>query len=248
MMNTNLLLEKIETIYNQRLYRVGYDKEINELYDTINKVINLKDRVQNIERIMYALKNKGYLFINSTSIFYEDSLNILQDKNDIYNESAVGIYEMNGDSYFNSADIDGYGIAITLSYLHIAENSDNAPYCGSILILTKDSELIFGDGETLENKLDTIFNYYGTKDKVIESALTFSKPYWKYHVNLYNIISYVIAKLNTFEEAINVIEKHLTEWVNNGCHYVIKDYNKKYPLEVSNGNLLKLYAENNKVG
>lgn len=245
-MEVKSLLEKIDNSTKRRLYRVGYDDEINELYNTIDTVTEkLKGRVRNIDTIMYHLKNNNYSFKYTTAWWNENCLHILHD-NSLYRESAVGIYDMIHNSYIE--DISGFGVAITMTYLDIAEHLLNEGDRSYILILTKEGKLIFGNGDSIEDRLDDIFYRVGSKDKVIESVCTYNDSCNKFHVNLHNVINYVIEKLNTFEDAIDVIEKHLSEWVNNGCHYVIKDYNKKYPLEVSNGNLLKLYAVNNEVG
>ena len=245
-MEVKSLLEKIDNSSKRRLYRVGYDDEINKLYDTIDEVTSkLKDRVRSIDTIMYHLKNNNYNITYTTSWFDEKYLHILHD-NSLYTESAVGIYKMIHDPYIE--DISGFGVAITMSYLDVAEHLLNENDCSYILILTKEGKLIFGNGDSIEDRLDDIFCRVGSKDKIIESVCTYIDSCDKFHVNLHNVINYVISKLNTFEEAIDVIEKHLSEWINNGCHYVIKDYNEKHPLKVSNGDLLKLYAVNNEVG
>lgn len=241
-MEVKTLLEKIDNSSKRRLYRVGCDDEINKLYDTIDEVTSkLKDRVKSIDTIMYHLRNNNYNITYTTSWFDEKCLHILHD-NSLYTESAVGIYDMIHAPYIKN--ISGFGVAITMTYLDIAEHLLDEGDRSYILILTKEGKLIFGNGDTIEDRLDDIFYRVGRKDKVIESACTYDTSCDKFNVNLHNVISYVITKLNTFEEAIDVIEKHLSEWINNGCHYVIKDYNKKYPLVVSNGNLLKLYANN----
>lgn len=245
-MELKSLLEKIDNSSKRRLYRVGYDDEINKLYDTIDEVTSkLKDRVRSIDTIMYHLKNNNYNITYTTSWFDEKYLHILHD-NSLYTESAVGIYKMIHDPYIE--DISGFGVAITMSYLDVAEHLLNENDCSYILILTKEGKLIFGNGDSIEDRLDDIFCRVGSKDKIIESVCTYIDSCDKFHVNLHNVINYVIEKLNTFEEAIDVIEKHLSECINNGCHYTIKDYNKKYPLVVSNGNLLQIYAVNNEVG
>lgn len=245
-MEVKSLLEKIDNSSKRRLYRVGCDDEINKLYDTIDEVTSkLKDRVRSIDTIMYHLKNNNYNITYTTSRFDEKWLHILHD-NSLYRESAVGIYKMIHDPYIE--DVSGFGVAITMTYLDIAEHLLNEDDRSYILILTKEGKLIFGNGDSIEDRLNDIFCRVGSKDKVIESVRTYMDSCDKFHVNLHNVINYVISKLNTFEEAIDVIEKHLSEWINNGCHYVIKNYNEKYPLAVSNGNLLQLYAVNNEVG
>lgn len=245
-MEVKSLLEKIDNSSKRRLYRVGCDDEINKLYDTIDEVTSkLKDRVRSIDTIMYHLKNNNYNITYTTSRFDEKWLHILHD-NSLYREPAVGIYKMIHNPYIEG--VTGFGVAITMTYLDIAEHLLNEGGPSYILILTKEGKLIFGNGDSIEDRLDDIFYRVGSKDKVIESVCTYIDSCDKFHVNLHNVINYVISKLNTFEEAIDVIEKHLSEWINNGCHYVIKNYNEKYPLVVSNGNLLQLYAVNNEVG
>lgn len=245
-MEVKSLLEKIDNSSKRRLYRVGYDEEINKLYDTIDEVtLKLKDRVKSIDAIMYYLRNNNYTFRHDNTRFEETCLHILHD-NSLYRESAVGIYDMLHDPYVEG--LHGFGVAITMTYLDVAEHLLNKDVFNYILILTKDGKLFFGNGDSIEDRLDDIFCCVGSKDKIIESVCTYIDSCDKFHVNLHNVIDYVIYKLNTFEEAIDVIEKHLSEWINNGCHYIIKNYNEKYPLEVSNGNLLQLYAVNNEVG
>lgn len=244
-MEVKSLLEKIGNNSKRRLYRIGYDDEINELYNTIDTVTEkLKGRVRNIDTIMYHLKNNDYIFRSNKISNFENELNILHS-DDIYDEDEVGVYRLRYNT--NSEGISGYGIAITLPYLYIAENPMDKAHCSYVLILSKEGKLIFGNGETLENALDDIFYRVGRKDKVIEHCM-FTDISNKFYVNIHNVIKYVIAKLHTFENAIDIIEKHITEWINNGCHYTIKDYNKKYPLKVSSSIPLKIYAANNEVG
>lgn len=193
---------------------------------------------------MYHLKNNDYIFRSNKISNFENELNILHS-DDIYDEDEVGVYRLRYDT--NSEGISGYGIAITLPYLYIAENPMDKAHCSYVLILSKEGKLIFGNGETLEDALDDIFYRVGRKDKVIEHCM-FTDISDKFYVNINNVIKYVIAKLHTFEAAIDIIEKHITEWINNGCHYTIKDYNKKYPLKVSCSITLKIYAANNEAG
>lgn len=137
-MELKSLLEKIDNSSKRRLYRVGYDDEINKLYDTIDEVTSkLKDRVRSIDTIMYHLKNNNYNITYTTSWFDEKYLHILHD-NSLYTESAVGIYKMIHDPYIE--DISGFGVAITMSYLDVAEHLLNENDCSYILILTLKKE------------------------------------------------------------------------------------------------------------
>lgn len=236
-MDVKNLISKIEKNYDNRLYRVGHEAEIDELYKAIQKVLKLRYRIADILKVISELRSHDYELGYNEHRSSESYLNILMD-NQVGSESQVGIYEI--------TDFNGYltergrGVGVALPYLHSADGALNTPPQSYLAVLNGEGDLLSGNDKDFIDLFDSVLTSIGNKDTISDEV--FSLHYRnRYYINMSNVIEYTIAKLNTFEAAVTAVENHITGWINNGLHYNYSNWNEEHSLVLPNANLSDKY-------